>query len=468
MSVVPEDTPASPPEFAFELLARTLVELIDQRRSTAFVVGLHGPWGSGKTTLLNTIRDDLQKTPGSVVIEFNAWKYQGREALWRALILRVLNGLREAGADEHEIANLERSLYESFTEKEYGRLRVNWTSVVTEAVMLILSLSGFGVGGGLVRGAAKSLRRVFGIDAADKEGRSEVSQRVERVAGILKREVIERSVQQVVSIEQFLKMFQKAAGRLGESGRIYVLIDDLDRCLPDSALEVFEAVKLFLDAPECVYVIAVDRAVIRRGLELRYPARSESIEPPVVDPDEYIEKTISLSFDLPLLGASDASQLLSRISLPVALTRTQCDTLIRVLGTNPRRLKRFGGSLAVWLGIAWQLRRDGVRLAFDPLETGNIELFLKLAVIGYLNGGIIDQMIRDPELGKRLQQVSNAAATEASPQESQFRISEMLKNELPVVRAASVEPALWRAFALMQPNFAQEGRVSCALRWFRS
>src|SRR5882672_11178763 len=93
-----EDIPESKPGFDFDLLADSLVGVIEQERTHAFVLGLHGPWGAGKTTLLNALRDRLaaQAPFSPTVIEFNAWKYQDREALWRALIIRVLAALRDA------------------------------------------------------------------------------------------------------------------------------------------------------------------------------------------------------------------------------------------------------------------------------------------------------------------------------------------------------------------------------------
>ncbi|MCA9712937.1 MAG: hypothetical protein KDK70_44340, partial [Myxococcales bacterium] len=36
------------------------------------------------------------------------------------------------------------------------------------------------------------------------------------------------------------------------------LVDDLDRCLPEKAVEVLEAIKLFLEVPGCAFVIGVD------------------------------------------------------------------------------------------------------------------------------------------------------------------------------------------------------------------
>src|SRR6266478_5047400 len=92
------DGPAPHPGFDFDQLAIALVELLKRPRVSAFVLGLHGPWGSGKTTLLNAIRDRIPTN--AIIIEFNAWKYQEREALWRALILRVLDALRKDGSAE--------------------------------------------------------------------------------------------------------------------------------------------------------------------------------------------------------------------------------------------------------------------------------------------------------------------------------------------------------------------------------
>jgi hypothetical protein len=208
--------------------------------------------------------------------------------------------------------------------------------------------------------------------------------------------------------------------------------------------------------------------VIRRGLELRYPSRANGVAPPVVDPDEHIEKTISLSFDLPLLGAVDAATILDRARLPTALSPKQLSGLVQVLGTNPRRLKRFGTSISVWLDIARQINDQRSALVFAPLAPGNLDLFLKLAAIGYVNSGVIDQMIRDPALARRLQEAGNAAINEQSPQAAKIRIDEMLKNELPVIRSASMDPALWRALTLLEPDLAQDSRLPAALRWFRT
>jgi predicted KAP-like P-loop ATPase len=416
------DRPDPDPVFGARALARCLAEILAAPQQGAMVLGLHGAWGSGKSTLMDAIakvlRDDIDRQ--AIFIPFNAWKYQNRDALWRALIVTVLRALRTAAQNlpsdvrdkkEAEIAELERSLYSGFTTQEKGDLRVNWTGLATESILTMVRVAAGGVAGGIVGGvigqAGRALRSFF--DMKDKSGgEKDVAGSVERVAGILHREVVERSVEQVTAIDQFLDRYQKLAADLGALGKsIYVLIDDLDRCLPDEALSIFEAIKLFLDAPECRYVIAIDRGMIRRGLALRYERSPEA-----VDPDEYIEKTISLSFDLPGLRTTQARELLKRVGLvsvvqpaaketnPDAVNEDPWHTaIIDALGTNPRRLKRAANTLRVMRALAEE--------SGQALTQADAALLLKLGLIAYRNSSVFDAMRRDPTFGSTLQAHAN-------------------------------------------------------------
>ncbi len=380
---------------------------------------------------------------------------------------------------------MERSLYERFTISEQGPLHLNWVAAATTAVQLAIGAAALGVGGGAAAGAAGWLRGLFG-QKKEPDGKAEnTSRQIENAASILQRKTIERAVQQVVSIEQFLKNFRELMHDLAGVRRVYVLIDDLDRCLPEAALGIFEAIKLFLDASQCAYVVAVDRAVIRRGLELRYPTKNDTGSrplPPIVDPDEYIEKTITVSADLPMLADSDGYSILSTANLADRFSGEEQDKVVFVLGTNPRRLKRFGMTLAIWFDIAEALvKQDKRSLAFSPLDPANRPLFIKLGLVGYLNSAVLAEMRRDPGLPIRLQQICNGVFEHADPNAQTVagragqlnsgavaQIQKKVEPELPLVGQAALDPALWRALRL-DPNLAPiPDKVADALRWFRT
>jgi len=194
----------------------------------------------------------------------------------------------------------------------------------------------------------------FGKKEKEEEEALINKSRVDQLAKVFERTTILRSVAQVQSVEQFLKEFRELTDQLTKDGRrVFVFIDDLDRCLPESALEIFEAIKLFLDAPGCAYIVALDRDVIRKALDVRYTRSGDlSQGQRFISADQYIEKTISISFDAPRLSTEDALTIISEAKLPLKLARENMDLIVQGLGTNPRRVKRFMNTLALHLNLA--------------------------------------------------------------------------------------------------------------------
>jgi energy-coupling factor transporter ATP-binding protein EcfA2 len=58
-----------------------------------FTIGLFGEWGSGKTTLMKMVSGRINAS-GRKTVWFNAWKYDGKEVIWNALIQAVFYAMR--------------------------------------------------------------------------------------------------------------------------------------------------------------------------------------------------------------------------------------------------------------------------------------------------------------------------------------------------------------------------------------
>jgi predicted KAP-like P-loop ATPase len=127
-----DDLPAHRDALDFEPYVETLTDVVSSpQTSTPLTVGVFGSWGSGKTTLLGMIRQKLPKTCTS--LWFDAWKYDKQEALWRALLLRVLAELKEVvrrgesadvKKDLVELEDLESALYRVVDREEVGQVRI--------------------------------------------------------------------------------------------------------------------------------------------------------------------------------------------------------------------------------------------------------------------------------------------------------------------------------------------------------
>lgn len=460
-----DDSPPDSPLFDFPLIGDALAAVLTQAGKGATVVGIHGPWGSGKTTLMLAVKAALEKSaePRPVVVEFNAWKYQAREALWRALILRLVGALREEGALSEEgmakLESLEDSLYRAFEVQEAGSLSINWRNAATEIVSVVFEIFQLGFVGRLLRG-------IFGRRPRDEALLGEKD--VERISGLLERETITRRVAQVQSIEQFLGAFRELIAELRAGGRsVVVLVDDLDRCLPESALEVFEAIKLFLDAPGCGFVVAVDREVIRSGLQVRYGLDGDSAA--TIDPDAYLEKAIGLSYDVPRLSGEDLGSLVREADLPFELADHQVDAIAMALDHNPRRVKRFLNVVRVQVVLAAAVAEQGRRVppSLRPDgERGDLGVLIKTVLIGYrypflLSGG-------NPELIFDLEGIANSlGASGSSPEERRDELRRRMQGFTAPVRALKDRPEFW-ALLREQPGLrANPDEVVEVLNWFR-
>jgi hypothetical protein len=486
-----EDIPAELPSFDYHLVARALVPLLSEKRQGATVVGIHGPWGAGKTTLMNALRKELLAALGkekAVCIDFNAWKFQDRGALWRSLILQVLGELRAQAAnvpngaaapDKAKIKEVEDSLYRAFAVEEKGPWKINWRTLIVEVISLLLSLVKLDFVGRALKGSMGWFARLFTWEEDGKKEKEEKApvideKRVEAIASVLERETVQRQVLQVQSVEQFLGKFRDLTEEFTGAGRrVFVFIDDLDRCLPESALEIFEAIKLFLDAPGCAYVVGLDREVIRKGLAVRYARQGEAaLGQTLIDADEYIEKTISVSFDLPRLAAGDVDVMLVRFPLPVTLTDGHRRALLASLGTNPRRIKRFLNTLSVQLHLAELAKAEGRPVDPCLLPGGDpdaFHCFLKLLLIAYRHSGVFALALEDEGLLSRLQGVSNAHPPGVGAKAIEVRRDreQALKGELLLVQRLHESEEFWR---LMRepPKFTDVKDLVVSLQnWFR-
>jgi hypothetical protein len=183
-----------------------------------------------------------------------------------------------------------------------------------------------------------------------------------------------------------------------------------------------------------------------------------------------------------MLADADGAALLSSGHLADRFSAEEADAIIYVLGTNPRRLLRFGTMLALWLDVAQALtEEEGRVLRFSPLETAHRPLFLKLSLLGYLNSALLAEMRRNPGLPGRIQTVFNEVfeggdelATTAAERAGTLKrdaataISNALKSEVPVVAQALLDPAMIRALRLEPLLTRDPVNVAAALRWFRS
>ena len=104
-------------------------------------------------------------------------------------------------------------------------------------------------------------------------------------------------------IGAFRKAFDDLLKEAGVD-QLVVLIDDLDRCLPDTAIETLEAVRLFVFTSRTAFVVAADEAMIEYAVRKHFPICRT---PPgrATYARNYLEKLIQVPFRIPALGETE-------------------------------------------------------------------------------------------------------------------------------------------------------------------
>src|SRR5439155_13422880 len=77
----------------------------------------------------------------------------------------------------------------------------------------------------------------------------------------------------IESIAEFRAEFERIMGELGDDvAAVVVFVDDLDRCLPETIIDTFEAIRLFLHVQKTAYVIAAHPRTVEAAIDSRYEA----------------------------------------------------------------------------------------------------------------------------------------------------------------------------------------------------
>ena len=116
----------------------------------------------------------------------------------------------------------------------------------------------------------------------------------------------------LMGVRKFRDEFEKMLAKTGISALV-VLIDDLDRCLPERLIETLEAIKLFVSVPKTAFVIGADPRIVRHAISTRYVKRQleHSGDPSEARKEEeglvqdYLEKLIQVPYQLPRLSPNE-------------------------------------------------------------------------------------------------------------------------------------------------------------------
>jgi predicted KAP-like P-loop ATPase len=288
----------------FGVVADACAKLLQQAKGTPISVGISGGWGVGKTSLVRMIEGRLKNadTPGKntyVVVTFNPWLYQDFEGARSALLQLVGDEvLRLAAKDETLLKKARKVL------KRINLLRL--AQLGGEAAATLYT----GVPVGSIGSAIMKVGGFFGLggkdDADDSTNSDDDVNKGE--AGKEKEDGLLKPAEPV-SLPNEIQAFRDALEELLEELKVtlVVFVDDLDRCLPKTAISTLESIRLLLFLKRSAFVIAADNEFIKGAVRVHFEGTGISGEVET----NYFDKLIQVPLHVPRLGTNEAKAYLA-------------------------------------------------------------------------------------------------------------------------------------------------------------
>lgn len=221
--------------------------IYDYNGKDGLVIGLYGKWGSGKTSVINMAVNEMitlakQENNMPLVMKFAPWNYSDKDNLISIFFQSLKNKIELQDNEE--------------LKKEVGKALNDYAGAF-DALSLI-PIVGSGV--------AAILKTV-----AQAQG---------------------TNLMQGADLEKTKELLESALVEVNK--KIVIIIDDIDRLTNSQIRDVFQLVKQVADFPNIIYILAMDREVVRRALQ----------EVHNVDGNEYLQKIIQVPFEIPELRKS--------------------------------------------------------------------------------------------------------------------------------------------------------------------
>ncbi len=358
------DQPTDRDALDFTPYVETLADIV-QTGDSPLTIGVFGTWGSGKTSLMRMVRKKLPKK--FTTVWFDAWKYDKEESLWRALLLSVLSALQETaskqGQPTEEFEKLQALLYRDLEVDKVGGVTID------------LAKLGGSVATGLARLSLSFIPGLSTLTNLVEELQKGAAGDVDNATAAIRRERTKITIEQIQFLEQFQEKFKGLVQEHVHPNRLVVFVDDLDRCLPEKAIEVLEAIKLFLDAENCIFLLGLDQEVIARGIEMKYKEFGAKQEGDgqakfTIEGVRYLEKIIQLPFQIPPVEQSDMGDFVQGLSAD--WPHEDCPQVFSVgLGDNPRQIKRTVNTFLMLWKLA-QRREEKLKGKVKPLRLAKV------------------------------------------------------------------------------------------------
>jgi hypothetical protein len=430
-------------------------------------MSVEGPWGSGKSSFMLQLETEF-KEAGHKTVWFDAWRHDQEDELWAAFALDFTNKLSASLPFwKRWLLHFKLSLLRFdwrrgwlrlgkfiglaaifvFLSIEISRYLFGLNSPIQHLISSVQSQTSGGTKDQGFKPEELSLQLLLG--AGGSVAYIAIAFLLLRTLGELVGNPLEIPLGEYIRdpkyeargtfLEAFHSDFERLIQIYSEGRRIFVFVDDLDRCEVPKSAEIIQAINLLIsDSAPVFYILGLDREKIVAGLAAKYekllPYLSSSAKrsPGVTGTEfgyDYLEKFIQIPFLLPRPAAEDVEKLLDSLGPPVRARAEQVKEQQKIeagllvelsndspavrrivemvapsFDYNPRRLKQFLNLFRLRALLASQTGLFGQPRNPDLFDTMTLIQLAKLVAIGLRWPMLLTDLERESALLKKLEE----------------------------------------------------------------
>ncbi|WP_404273745.1 P-loop NTPase fold protein [Yersinia intermedia] len=280
----------------FGVVADACASMLKQANGEPISIGVSGGWGAGKSSLVKMIASRLQDNErleasnqaehSFVVLTFNPWLYQDFESARSALLQIVGDEIVRLSRENKTLSAKATELW-----RRINLLRVAQLS--GEAALTLTT----GIPVGSLGKTVCKLAGWFMSEDKSSDGASDTESLELSAGGLLK-------PSEPFSMPAHIQAFRDTLESILDELKItlVIFVDDLDRCLPQTAISTLESIRLLLFIRRSAFVIAADNDFIKAAVKVHFDGAGITSDVAT----NYFDKLIQVPLHVPRLGLNEA------------------------------------------------------------------------------------------------------------------------------------------------------------------
>lgn len=260
------------------------IEINSKYEEESYKIGLYGEYGSGKSYFLNSFREfienkeiqeqeDFKMNNEFKIININAWK---DDFLHEPILSIGLSIMEEIKKDFEKNERIEKKIN--------NKIKDIWniTKSFGKNILPFAAKTGINIILDKLHCDKNELKELIGTtlepDFLDKLNKYNTEELYKNYSNYKN---------QIENVKDGLKEYIK---ELGENKKLLIIIDELDRCRPDYAIEFLESINHIFSVKDLIFLFAIDNKSLKSAFSVVYGNE--------LNFDGYIKKFIDVIFTL--------------------------------------------------------------------------------------------------------------------------------------------------------------------------